>query len=270
MFPTIDAALGLAFVYLLLSLICSAVREAGEGLVMRRSATLRAGLDRLLGSEAASKLVQHPLLAGLADPSGGPAYIPPRTFSTALLDMVRDDANLPEHLQQALRALGGGSSDTAALQAAIESWFSAAMDAVSRAYRRHTHGCLALIGLGVTVAMNADSIRMTAALFEDSALRSALMETRQRFQAEPFSALDGSQAETALRSLGLPIGWSGQTRDNALPWKAPWTGSWWHNARLLIQWHWAGWLLTVAAISLGAPFWFDLLKRVLPVRPPPT
>jgi hypothetical protein len=261
MFPTIDAALGMAFVYLLLSLVSSAIREAGEGLVMRRSAALRVGLERLLGRDAAEKLCGHPLIAALADHPSGPAYIPPRTFSTVVLDLVRDDQTIPDHLRRALRALEAGSqSDAASLQSAIESWFSSAMDSVSRAYRRHTHAWLAVIGLGVTVAMNADSIRMTSALLDNSTLRTAVA------QSASVPVPGGSQAAGALRSLGMPIGWSGVTRDNTLPWKEPWTGPWWNNTRLLIQWHWAGWLFTVAAISLGAPFWFDLLKRVLPMR----
>jgi hypothetical protein len=30
--------------------------------------------------------------------------------------------------------------------------------------------------------------------------------------------------------------------------------------------HWLGWLITVLAISLGSPFWFDLLNRFMSIR----
>src|SRR5271165_5763783 len=80
MFPTIDAAVGMAFVYLLLSLVCSAVREAVESLMMKRSTALKTGLDRLVGPETAEKLHQHPLIAALSEHPGGPSYIPPRAF----------------------------------------------------------------------------------------------------------------------------------------------------------------------------------------------
>ena len=268
MFPTIDAAIGMAFVYLLLSLVCSAVREAGESLAMRRAASLKSGLERLLGPEVAEDLRQHPLVAALTNHPSGPAYIPPPTFSAALLDIVRDNTNIPGPLRQALGALEAASRDHPApdampLRAAIESWFNSAMDSVSRAYRRHTHLWLAVIGVGVTIAMNADSIRMTSALLGNAGLRNAVAQSGEQLAAQ---IPGGRQAAGELRSLGMPIGWSGVTRDNTLPWKDPWTGPWWRNARLLIQWHWAGWLFTVAAISLGAPFWFDLLKRVASVR----
>ena len=60
-----------------------------------------------------------------------------------------------------------------------------------------------------------------------------------------------ADAADQLTELGLPIGWSDQQRD----------GVWW----LL---HILGWILTAALISVGAPFWFDLLSRLTAVRSP--
>jgi hypothetical protein len=254
-FPTIDAALGMAFVYALLSLVCSAIREAGEAIVMHRSAALRDGVNRLLSADVAAKLLQHPLIAALADHSSGPDHIPPRVFSAAVLDLMSAGVAIP-----ALKALGDGPR----LAAAIEHWFTSAMDSVSRGYRRHTHAWLALIGLAVTIAMNADSIRMTAVMLGNPAIRDAAALSAEHSVAEPPANVQHAVAQ--LRSFGMPIGWSGETRDNSLPWKSPWTGNLWNNAFLLVRWHWAGWLITVAAITLGAPFWFDLMKRIVAVR----
>ena len=57
----------------------------------------------------------------------------------------------------------------------------------------------------------------------------------------------------------FPLGWEGEDpwgRDDGLPgWGA---GGW--IAHVL------GWLFTAAAVSLGAPFWFDLLSRVAKLR----
>ena len=67
-----------------------------------------------------------------------------------------------------------------------------------------------------------------------------------------------------LESLGLPIGWE---YENDLRRKWPGTqitgeGGWLRQ----IYWHFLGWLITALAISLGAPFWFDLLNKVIVVR----
>jgi hypothetical protein len=33
-----------------------------------------------------------------------------------------------------------------------------------------------------------------------------------------------------------------------------------------VAFHWLGWLLTAIAISVGAPFWFDLLDKFITIR----
>jgi hypothetical protein len=94
--------------------------------------------------------------------------------------------------------------------------------------------------------------------------------------------------------LNLPIGWtSAATTDGNVAEKPLSTGTenpdyrqwpgWTWQGQTSLQWllrwrdtigyHFVGWLLTTIAISLGAPFWFDLLNRFVSVRasgsPPP-
>lgn len=81
-----------------------------------------------------------------------------------------------------------------------------------------------------------------------------------------------------VRSLGLPLGWNsddprtapppGPSLDSNLPFSTnfysilAWLWSW----IILIFWKLPGWLITAVAISLGAPFWFDLLNKFMVVR----
>jgi hypothetical protein len=65
------------------------------------------------------------------------------------------------------------------------------------------------------------------------------------------STADLGKAVEDLEGLGLPIGWN--------PDKLPSSPYEW-ALRLL------GILLTSLAVSLGAPFWFDLLNRFIVVR----
>ncbi|HXQ72885.1 MAG TPA: hypothetical protein VN844_20475 [Pyrinomonadaceae bacterium] len=67
-----------------------------------------------------------------------------------------------------------------------------------------------------------------------------------------------------LEGLNLPIGW-GSVDDVQRKWpsgnfRGP--GGWVDQ----VQWHLVGWLLTALAISLGAPFWFDLLNKFIVIR----
>ena len=52
------------------------------------------------------------------------------------------------------------------------------------------------------------------------------------------------------------------------PWPgfAFWTGGFWNSWGKQIYEHGWGWLLTALAISLGAPFWFDLLNKFIVIR----
>lgn len=60
-----------------------------------------------------------------------------------------------------------------------------------------------------------------------------------------------------LQQAGLPIGWS---RDD---WSSdPGGWSFWYQVLLAL----AGWLLTALACTLGAPFWFDTLSKLIRLR----
>ena len=67
-----------------------------------------------------------------------------------------------------------------------------------------------------------------------------------------------------LEALNLPIGWS-SVDDIQRKWPGSNvfdSGGWVDQLR----WHFFGWILTALAISLGAPFWFDLLNKFIVIR----
>ena len=77
----------------------------------------------------------------------------------------------------------------------------------------------------------------------------------------PQCKLKKSQCQ--ITDLGLPIGWTDEE----------WPGlHFWEGKAFFSRWyppfrsHLFGWLLTALAISLGAPFWFDMLNKLIVVR----
>src|SRR4051812_12645113 len=95
----LDVALGLVFTYLVLSLIASATAEVLEHFLRYRADYLRQGIEKLLlynNVDLRKRLYEHPLLKSLSTPSKwemlgrspGPAYVPSRQFTLALLDLV--------------------------------------------------------------------------------------------------------------------------------------------------------------------------------------
>ena len=99
----LDVAIGLALVFLLLSLICSSAREAIETVFKDRARDLERGIVEMLGDphrrDLVLKFYQHPLINGLfkGDYTPGktrnlPSYIPSRFFALAIMDLVKSTA----------------------------------------------------------------------------------------------------------------------------------------------------------------------------------
>jgi hypothetical protein len=83
--------------------------------------------------------------------------------------------------------------------------------------------------------------------------------------AKPAPDAQFEALRTKINALGLPIGWKGCTDTSTLGTPLIWCDR--------EAWNWLGllpmllgWLITGAAVSLGAPFWFDTLKRVISIR----
>lgn len=86
-----DTAIGLMFVFLLVSMLVTIANELISAMLQSRGKWLRKGIDRLLGGDVAKKLYEHPLIEGTAatKSGAGPSYIASRTFANVLLDVVR-------------------------------------------------------------------------------------------------------------------------------------------------------------------------------------
>ena len=117
------------------------------------------------------------------------------------------------------------------------------------------------------VLMSADSAQITSDLGK---ARKAVADTRARAQ-EVDALLD------QLDQLDLPVGWlpagSGdpvaakqQRIFPPLPASSSGFGGWAKQWLAILWFHFFGWAMTAAAASLGAPFWFDLLKKVISIR----
>ena len=262
--PIVDVAMGLVFFYVTLSLVCSSIQEIIASLLGLRSRNLRKGIGNLIGSEYAEALYDHPLIKGLRKPRKLPSYIKPDIFSTALIDMIsrdKTDENVIDTATEDVRALiakidannptrellislvDKANPTVEDLRERLADWFDAGMDRVAGWYKRQVKYCLIGVAAVVTVAVNADSIRMVEQLWQDDALRVTIASAAE--QAATKGDLAAVDERTALRAfpIGYPDSFPGI------------------SFRMIV-----GWLLTMAAISLGAPFWFDLLSKISHLR----
>lgn len=280
----LDVILGLVFFYFLLSTLCATVQEWIAAVMQLRAKTLQKALRNLLGGEAA-QVETHPLIQGLGLGGGRmPSYIPARSFSAALIDTLagareegQTDADvlssvrrtvltLPDgHARRALLAiLDSAGGDLARTRAAIERWFDDAMDRVSGWYRRGAQRNIAIIALVFVGALNGDTLVLARGLWRDGVLRDSVTASAQELR-EKGQALNVIEIQQRIGQLHTPLGWSladlpGQ---KALDSGKPWTARdvlWWWAAKVL------GLLMTVIAVSLGAPFWFQLLNKISTLR----
>ncbi|WP_131769573.1 hypothetical protein [Candidatus Protofrankia californiensis] len=156
--------------------------------------------------------------------------------------------------------------------AELAAWYDDTMDRLSGWYKRRVQRFLIVYALLVTLLLNLDAIALTNALWENRSLRAAVVEaaatqvnssTVSTGTAATNSPEDAAnQAVQAIRDAGalhLPLGWTGAGSDSADPRAVPDDAGGWALKIL-------GWLFTTLALSLGAPFWFDLLGRLVNMR----
>jgi hypothetical protein len=316
---TLEVAIGMAFIYLLLSLFCTALNEAVASIFGSRAKNLERGIKCLFTDGLKSKagndgkggvvpaitlteaIYDHGLVQSLYRSTASeqvtgllsrlgtnlPSYIPSRTFSSALLDvlfpettatvggnpnnlagMLAELEELPDSkAKQAIRTLvkqAGGNM--AATRRSLEAWFDDGMDRAAGWYKRKTQFVLFAIGLFIAVGLNVDSIAIGRTLWISPALRSysvAAAEQYARNQGGITPKASGDLSE--LESLSLPIGWN--------PGKYPWTETMTDGATSSQQFSkfsllivLTGWFLTAIAMTLGAPFWFDMLNQIMVIR----
>jgi hypothetical protein len=293
----LDVAVGMVLVFLLVSLIATAAQETIARWTNQRSQMLEGGIKELFDEpELVGAIYEHPMIASLytgryADARKNnrlPSYIPSSSFSAAFLDIAvrgRDvdsstDAGpnaarlTPETLRRMvgrlenrraqrflLTALDLSGDDMTRVRAAVEAWFNAAMERVSGKYKRQTQRHLLRLGFVMAVVANVDALRVMHRLYSDPTIRQAAVAMAESV-AKDSASLRSPQADRALgqiQSLALPIGW----QLNTFPAGA--FASKTATALTLLQLL-VGWTLTALAISLGAPFWFELLNKFMVIR----
>lgn len=305
----LDVAIGLIFVFLLASLLCSAIRELAEGWFKTRAVFLEQGLRQLLhdptGEQLVRALYRHPSVYGLFkgdyDPGTAtqrgvfartnlPAYIPASNFAVAMLDLATRGLDVgaaadgesprisianvragvaripaPEVRRALLSAVDLAEGDLARAQKNVQAWYDATMDRVSGWYKRRTQVWLFALGLATAFGLNLNTVAIARQLYHDQSARATLVAGATGAARDP-SPSGASVGDLIARAdqLGIPVGWPRGWAGGVAAVRpgdpAPPVGA--ADVALAAL----GWLTTALAVSLGAPFWFDLLNKVMVVR----
>lgn len=309
-FPFLDVAIGLILVYLGASLFVTVANEAVAQWLDLRGKALARSLARLFETgQLRLAAAEHPMLKPLLstlDGAAGATYVDANTLARALIGAAAPGGGaaaptvgsvaaaaglLPDSgIRSALlsfAATAGG--DINKLVADLGHWIEESLTTLGESYKRMAQRNSLAVALGLAVFLNIDMIAITKALYQNPALREAMVREAAALvekadsealnkcltldaaarQADEkcrilFSLAEGLQSKSG--TLGqLPIGWGSTT---ATAKEAVMTD----DGRLNRAWIWAaisavaGWVLSALAISLGAPFWFELLNRLVNLR----
>jgi hypothetical protein len=277
--PAVEVAIALAFVFLVLSLIATQLTEWIAYLLKLRSKNLKQGLEGMLGDQKVfAELLEHPLVRNdlLQGKRKRFSYISPRNFALALRDLIvgQEPAVPPGDLEPDLRkqlgALAEGGDVTVPDVPVVEKWFDESMQRVGGWYKRKAQVVTIVVATVLAVGLNASALRIGEQLAAEPNVRAALVAKAEAAAKEPppkkpTPAAGESQVSAELKQAGedmekavdklvdleLPIFWVDEN--------VPDTGE--EIALAVI-----GWLLTIVAISLGAPFWFDALGKLSNLR----
>jgi hypothetical protein len=179
----------------------------------------------------------------------------------------------------------------------LEDWFDDTMQRATGWYKRFSQGILFIVGLIIAVSFNVDSIGVGRKLEKDPKLREQMvtnaatfleqqqelgnvlheMELRKQDSTEAFRLKKASYEvltrrtdslmNTASKLIADDIGKVNTTM--GLGYKCddpPILHIFFFCYSDVNLMNFLGWVITALAISLGAPFWFDMLSKVMKLR----
>lgn len=284
----LEVATGMVFLFLSISLICSGIGSQIAEWLSWRSQHLETNIRALLlngDRTLLNQLYNNELIKSLAPAGMKPISIPARTFVLAVFDVfVPNGSNLTtvqqihnsiatlsdSPLKEKLLALVTGAETTIeGARQNVETWFNAAEERMTLVYHQRMWALTLIIGVAVSIFLNVDSLAVGTTLWKDSSLRSAVTSAATEYARQsaenPTDAqkqANAAKAIDALNKLNLPIGWQLVIRPNFSLVPNDWAQSGQPIGGTLWLEKLLGWIITGLAGAQGAPFWFDLLKKL--------
>lgn len=180
----------------------------------------------------------------------------------------------------------------------LENWFDETMARASEWYKKYTQIFLLVIGIGIAAIFNVDTITIVSKLEKDPALREQLVIQAENFIKKHPNLDEELRTSQAQNNLSIPDSLTRAEKNRmaeqqyqmlkqrqdtlikqadalintdikkvnellSIGRKTNTCADFWSWCTLK---RWTGWLLTALAISLGAPFWFDLLNKLMKLR----
>ena len=289
--PMIDVALGLVLFFLVMSLLVTAAQEWVSSFFKLKGKNLREGIENLVGNEISEKIYNHPLMKTMGtkslchklkslifkkcrkevkDEIPRPSYLKSEYFSKILIDVIDTNREVFKEEKTEVQELTKKISNPQiqkvfqllnikadegieAIEGKISGWFDAGMDRVAGLYKRKAQMCSFFISCVLVIGLNANAITIAQELWDNDDLRAQTNAIIDQIEKDNSQSLNKDELlnEINKAKIDFPLGWK--------------------NEKFTCSFYWLfqaiiGWFITIAAVSLGAPFWFDLLRKVSNIR----
>jgi hypothetical protein len=306
MFKTLDILIGATTVILVFSMAVTVITQAITSFFGRRGKHLLAGLsdllqqlgidDRACAEEISGAVLSHPLIAGAQQRLG--SVIQREEFTKLLLDLATDTGaaklkqstkdllnkmlqnngvadpgamlkqirhiaiqieaaqpTLANDVRQTMAILRASTSDYVAR---VNAWFDQTMDRVSERFTRYTHVMTIIIATIVVLTVQLDTIAVIDRLSIDDKFRDEFVATAVKDYSSDAAAEEAQSPDKKVspRPYYDMLGKAGLI---SMP-----SGNWLHQMSDVRKY--PGLFLSILLISLGAPFWYNVLKDLIGLR----
>ena len=227
---TMTAILALVSLYAAYSIICSAIVEWVSALLRRRAALLEASVQQLLrGGDIYAAFVAHPLITGLLRPAHSPL---------PMLQSLKRWRRYPDYIPPQTFALA---------MMDICMTFTPAAPGVPAQIRPKTFA-------------NALDSELASALAQGTSSVGPVQQRIEDWFKESMEVISGQYKRwTQLMTIAVAAALTMMLQFDTLRIYSELS-----NHRMSVS-H-GGYTLSIIALSFGAPFWFDLLKRLVNLR----
>jgi hypothetical protein len=260
--------------------------------------------DHITSTEFSDKFFKQPLIKYLG--SGHlwgwvkkPSYLSAQNFSKALLEVLKEEGGAvlakstsgiePTSLNKIREALinqptanqtgqiikvnndtmkfirsllEDAQNDLEKFKASLEKWYDDTMERVTSWYKKWIQLITFFVGFAIAGLFNVDTIKIVQKLSHDPKAREQYINMAQKFIEDKEIARKIFADTTTQKNYDTLRQTLSDLRKQALV----------SNQVLSIKRddfgfnQFLGWLITAIALSLGAPFWFDLLNKLMKLR----
>jgi hypothetical protein len=302
----LDLVIGLIFIYLIYSIACSTIWEIVISFSQLRGKMLFRWIYNSFGNregDLGKLIANHPMIKGLTRKTNRlPSYISSGLFTDVLLDIINSKSGeksglsfdislikksiekstlLNKDLQRVfLQYFSEADGRLNIAKEKIAGWFDEAQQRLMGSYRKRLQMWIFAISVVLVGFTNADTIKLASYLYNNDTARESIALKATLFVQDTsivrfVSKIDTSyitfaskqekekivknikkdfetikRLDNELKEAEIPLGWGKEEISGFSNW-----------AKKIV-----GLLLSTLAVSMGSPFWFDVLSKLANLR----